>query len=128
MTASLSGSACAGPERVFGEWIDVTRVQFRIAAESLGQDFIGFAGGGRRRQAAQEFVGEVEPILVGQAESRCFDFRELGHVRKLIAAGCRSRRGINPQAVTKDCFNRKSERDDLSVGSPRPWVCARGEV
>lgn len=66
--------------------------QFRIAAAGLGEKVSGFAGGGGRRQTAEEFVGEMEPLLVGQAERRCFDVRELGDGSRLVVRAVRSRR------------------------------------
>jgi len=49
-----------------------------VTAERFGEDMVRIAGGRRRWQAAEEFVGEVEPVLLGQAERRSLDVRALG--------------------------------------------------
>jgi hypothetical protein len=69
----------ARPESGLSQRLHPACLQFGVATESLGQNLIGLAGGGWRWERAEQGVGEMQAIAVGQPKGGGFNLSELGH-------------------------------------------------
>jgi hypothetical protein len=69
----------ACPESGLSQRLHPASLHLGVAAESLSQDLIGLAGVGWRWKRAEQGVGEMQAIAVGQPEGGGFNLSELGH-------------------------------------------------